>query len=183
LVTEGQHLDLAFTGTRSVTVGAYLDMIARKSAALIACAAAMGAEVAQAAPETVDAAQSFGHALGLGFQIRDDVLGMWGVPEMTGKPTSDLARRKKTLPTLYALGRVPDADRRAIHALFESTDASPAVLEAAQAAIDRSGARRHCETLVARYSLEARTHLNALPAGDSRDALGELVAMLELRDV
>lgn len=184
VVTEGQHLDLAFVGTENVSAGTYLDMIARKSAALIACAAAMGAELATAPPEVVEAMQAFGHALGLGFQVRDDVLGMWGSPEVTGKPTSDLARRKKTLPTLYALGRVPEADRRAIAAVLENAAAPPdrAALEAAQAAIDRSGARRHCEALVARYSREAREHLEVLPHGIAREALGELVAMLEVRD-
>ena len=182
VVTEGQHLDLAFTGTDIVPVGAYLDMIARKSAALIACAAAMGAEVAMASPAVVDSMQAFGHALGLGFQVRDDILGMWGAPEVTGKPTSDLARRKKTLPTLYALGRVPDADRRAIQAVLETPDGPPSLLHAAQGAIDRSGARRHCEALVARYTREAREHLGVLPPGAARDALSELVGLLEVRD-
>ena len=185
IVTEGQHLDLAFTGRDAVSVGAYLDMIARKSAALIACAAAMGAEVARAPAEVVLAMQSFGHALGLGFQVRDDVLGMWGSPEATGKPTSDLARRKKTLPTLYALGRASEADRRAISTVLDADASAPpdgASLGAAQAAIDRSGARRHCESLVARYSLEAREHLGVLPLGSARQALEELVAMLEDRD-
>lgn len=182
VVTEGQHLDLAFTGTDVVPVGAYLDMIARKSAALIACAAAMGAEVAGASLVVVEAMQAFGHALGLGFQVRDDILGMWGAPEVTGKPTSDLARRKKTLPTLYALGRVSHVDRRAIQTLLAAPDAPPGLLDAAQGAIDRSGARRHCESLVARYSREARECLDVLPAGTAREALGELVAMLEVRD-
>jgi|GEM_PF-4166974 len=126
--------------------------------------------------------EAFGHALGLGFQVRDDILGMWGTPELTGKPTSDLARRKKTLPTLYALGRVPDADRRAIKALLGTQDGHPSLLDAAQGAIDRSGARRHCEALVARYTREAREHLGVLPPGDARDALGELVKQLEVRD-
>ena len=189
VITEGQHLDLAFTGMDSVSVGAYLDMIARKSAALIACAAAMGAEAAHAPLAVVDSMQAFGHALGLGFQVRDDVLGMWGSPDVTGKPTSDLARRKKTLPTLYALGRVSDADRRVVNAFLDAgTNSSNAgssatdALEVAQAIIDRSGARRHCESLVARYSREATGHLNVLPPSDARDALGELVAMLEVRD-
>jgi geranylgeranyl diphosphate synthase type I len=181
-ITEGQHLDLAFTGSKNVSVGAYLDMIARKSAALIACSAAMGAEVARATPTVVDSMQAFGHALGLGFQVRDDVLGMWGNPSVTGKPTSDLARRKKTLPTLYALGRVSDAERRVIHGFLGSEATSDATLEAAQTIINRSGARRHCEALVGRYSREARRHLEALSRCDARDALGELVAMLEVRD-
>lgn len=182
IVTEGQHLDLAFTGTDTVSVGAYIDMIARKSAALIACAAAMGAEVANAPTSVVEAMQSFGHALGLGFQVRDDVLGMWGSPEITGKPTSDLARRKKTLPTLYALGRVAESERRVIHALLEAPDAPQSLVTAAQEVIDHSGARRHCEALVARYSRDAREHLDVLPSCDAREALGELVAMLEVRD-
>ncbi len=181
-ITEGQHLDLAFTGTDEVSVGAYLDMIARKSAALISCASAMGAEVAASPPALVEAMLSFGHALGLGFQVQDDGLGMWGSPEVTGKPSSDLARRKKTLPTLYALARASEPDRRAILTVLGSPDPTGSELDAALDAINRSGARRHCAALVARYSMHARTHLDALPKGPARTALGELVAILEVRD-
>jgi geranylgeranyl diphosphate synthase type I len=50
----------------------------------------------------------FGHHLGLAFQIKDDILGIWGDVEITGKSTSDdIQTRKKTLPVVYALERSP----------------------------------------------------------------------------
>ena len=182
IITEGQHLDLQFVGLADVTPEAYLDMIARKSAALISCATAMGAQVADASSETVAAMADFGFALGLGFQVRDDILGIWGNADRTGKPTSDLARRKKTLPTLVALFGSDGADRLSIANLLASPDPSPATVSKARDAIDRSGARRHCEMLVSRYSESARRHLEVLPDGDARNALGELVTYLAYRD-
>ncbi|MCX5986459.1 MAG: polyprenyl synthetase family protein [Chloroflexi bacterium] len=182
IVTEGQHLDLEFVGLADVTPEAYLDMIARKSAALISCAMAMGAQVADASSETVAAMADFGFALGLGFQVRDDILGIWGDAARTGKPTSDLARRKKTLPTLVALSGLEGADRLSIATLLASPDPSPKMVDKARDAIDRSGARQHCELLVAKYSENARRHLAVLPDGEARNALGDLVTYLASRD-
>ncbi len=182
IITEGQHLDLEFVGLAHVTPEAYLDMIARKSAALISCATAMGAQVAGASSETVAAMADFGFAMGLGFQVRDDILGVWGDADRTGKPTSDLARRKKTLPTLVALAGSEGADRLNIATLLASPDPSPAMVSTAREAIDRSGARQHCEMLVAKYSESARRHLQVLPDGEARNALGDLVTYLASRD-
>lgn len=182
VITEGQHLDLAFTDAPDVSVEEYLDMVERKSAALIGCAAAMGADAVGAPLGTVEAMQAFGIAVGLGFQVRDDVLGMWGAPGVTGKPTSDLVRRKRTLPLLRALETSSATDRLALVSLLKAPGPSAPLIGAAQAAIDRSDARDYCETLVARYSREAQAHLEALPACPARLALSELVAMLEVRD-
>ncbi len=182
IITEGQHLDLEFVGLANVTPEAYLDMIARKSAALISCAAAMGAQVAGASSETVRAMADFGFAMGLGFQIRDDILGIWGDAHRTGKPTSDLARRKKTLPTLVALSEASQGDRLSIATLLASPDPSPTTVDKARDAVDRSGARKYCELLVAKYSESARRHLAVLPHGEARNALGDLLTYLASRD-
>jgi geranylgeranyl diphosphate synthase type I len=111
IITEGQHLDLAFERREDVSPAEYLDMIGRKSAALLSCAAACGGIVAGAGQPQVTALAQYGHQLGMGFQIRDDVLGIWGEAEATGKPAGDLYRRKKTLPTLYALSRTEGRTR------------------------------------------------------------------------
>ena len=53
----------------------------------------------------------FGWSLGIAFQLNDDLLGIWGDEQTTGKEPSDLAKHKKTLPVIYALERAPDEDR------------------------------------------------------------------------
>jgi geranylgeranyl diphosphate synthase type I len=102
---RGQVQDLAFERRNDVTLAECLDMAAGKTAALMSASAAIGAVLAGAAPRTVCALAAFGSHLGIAFQLVDDVLGIWGDPEITGKPVySDLRSRKKTLPVTYALG-------------------------------------------------------------------------------
>lgn len=182
IITEGQHLDLAFERREQVAPGEYLDMIARKSAALLSCAASMGARVAEADGDSVEALAAFGFDLGMGFQIRDDVLGIWGQSESTGKPAGDLRRRKKTLPTLFAQDRANETEQERLATLFRTPDPGDDLVYDVTQLLSKYGARRHCETMVTRYSASARGHLHRLPASEARDALETLAVQLETRE-
>jgi geranylgeranyl diphosphate synthase, type I len=101
---EGQHLDLCAEGAVAPTVEEWERLALRKTGALFAAAAAAGAASAGAADDVVERYWDLGEALGVAFQARDDVLGVWGDPRVTGKPAgSDLARRKASLPVACAL--------------------------------------------------------------------------------
>ena len=101
---EGQYLDLALESAADATFQQYEQMIARKTAALIECSAALGAWAAGASDEQIEAAGRFGYELGIAFQFQDDLLGVWGDPKVTGKPARDDVRsRKKALPMMLAL--------------------------------------------------------------------------------
>ncbi len=103
-LTEGQYLDLGFEARLTVSVDEYMQMIGGKTAALLAAALSIGALVGGAGQEVGEALYRFGHNIGLAFQIRDDILGIWGEPAITGKAVgNDLLRQKKSLPALYAL--------------------------------------------------------------------------------
>ncbi|WP_432923365.1 polyprenyl synthetase family protein [Microbispora sp. CA-135349] len=108
-LANGQAADLAFegrpwSGPGAVGVDEYLAMAAGKTGSLLGCAAGLGAVLAGAPSETVAAVTGMGRELGLAFQAVDDLLGIWGDPEVTGKPVhNDLRRRKKTLPVVAAL--------------------------------------------------------------------------------
>jgi geranylgeranyl diphosphate synthase type I len=103
-LTEGQYLDLDFEQRPQVQVAEYLRMIEGKTAALLGAAVAMGALLGGASAEQTQLLQNFGQSIGLAFQIQDDILGIWGDPEATGKAAgNDILRRKKSLPLLYAL--------------------------------------------------------------------------------
>lgn len=79
-------------------------MEGNKTGALLACASSIGAVLGGADERTADALERYGHHLGLAFQAVDDLLGIWGDPESTGKQTwSDLRQRKKSLPVVAAL--------------------------------------------------------------------------------
>lgn len=109
---EGQCLDIGFEGEREVSVEAYLDMIAKKTGALLEAALRLGALVAVDDEPTMSRFARCGHLLGLAFQIRDDILGVWGAADVTGKPVAaDIRRRKKCLPVVYAMAVAQAGER------------------------------------------------------------------------
>jgi geranylgeranyl diphosphate synthase type I len=107
-LTQGQYLDLSFETQERVTIAEYLEMIEGKTSALLAASSMIGANLAGVSRSRSDKYRAFGYHLGLAFQAQDDILGIWGDPEQTGKPASDdIRQRKKTLPTVYAMESSP----------------------------------------------------------------------------
>jgi len=101
----GQGADLAFEQRDDVSLAECLAMAGDKTAALMACACSIGAIHVGAPPQLAMGLAAFGAHAGLAFQLTDDLLGIWGAPEVTGKPVrSDLRARKKSLPVVAALG-------------------------------------------------------------------------------
>jgi geranylgeranyl diphosphate synthase type I len=110
---SGQSDDLYFEGSRSITVDDVLHMEAGKTAALLACSAAIGALAAGAPAETVAALHDYGHELGMSFQLVDDILGITGDPAVTGKSaSSDVRAGKRSAPVVAALTAGTDASNR-----------------------------------------------------------------------
>src|SRR5580693_7897321 len=100
----GQGADLAFEKRDDVGLTECLEMAGDKTAALMSCACSIGAIHAGAAPSLAMGLAGFGAHIGQSFQLTDDLLGIWGAPEVTGKPVqSDLRARKKSLPVVAAL--------------------------------------------------------------------------------
>lgn len=109
---DGQSADLAFEPRVDVGVEECLSMVSRKTASLLGCAGHLGALFGGAEPERAQRLRSFGSQLGMAFQLVDDLLGIWGAPETTGKPAhSDLRNRKKSLPVVVALASDAPAGR------------------------------------------------------------------------
>ncbi|MDJ1135153.1 polyprenyl synthetase family protein [Streptomyces iconiensis] len=109
---EGEALDMAFEQREQVRLGEYTAMAAAKTGALMGCACALGALSAGCDENRADLLAAFGRHVGVAFQITDDVLGICGRQEVTGKPVgADLASGKKTLPILAALASGTPAGR------------------------------------------------------------------------
>ncbi len=103
-LTFGQHLDLAFENRTSISVNEYKRMITGKTASLLAAACEIGAVIADSEPDHRSCFQQFGLHLGLAFQLLDDILGIWGDTEKTGKPAGDdIRHRKKSMPVVLGL--------------------------------------------------------------------------------
>ena len=116
---EGQHLDMTFEGRRSVSVAMYLDMITRKTAALMRYAAELGGRIGAPDDEAIGAQLGeFGGALGLAFQLRDDLLGVWAAEDLGKTAAGDVRRKKMSLPVIHALEHASAADARALNAIY-----------------------------------------------------------------
>lgn len=179
---EGQYLDMSFEGRRDVTVAMYLDMIGRKTAALMECAAAMGAQIG--APD--DAALSarlgsFGRALGMGFQVRDDMLGIWSAAALGKSEAGDLRQKKMSLPIIAALEHGSPPDQQTLTAIYdEPGPASDTQINTLLAILERTHARERTRTMLREHCDEARALLDKVcgattTTSDACAALGVLL--------
>ena len=118
-VVEGQCLDLSLEGRPGAPQATYLRLATMKTGALIGAAMAAGALLAGAPRAVARRFDAAGRLLGLAFQVRDDWLGTWGDPELTGKGRSgDLRRRKLTYPVVAAYEVATPVRRRELRRLF-----------------------------------------------------------------
>lgn len=155
---EGQHLDLNFQDRQTVTVEEYLWMITGKTAALIEGSAAMGAMVATDDPEIVGHFKAFGHKIGIGFQIQDDLLGIWGDPAKTGKSArNDLRNKKKSLPVLYALQHSPQRDK--LTSLYAKETLDETDIDSISEILTKAGAYDYTRQMAIKYRDEALAEL------------------------
>ncbi len=133
VLSEGQYLDISFEQQLDISVVQYIDMIARKTGALMGCAAEMGALLGTHSQTTIDSLREFGDAMGVAFQVRDDLLGVWATTAELGKsPAGDIYRRKKSLPFLHALE----------HANYSGSAVSPCSLPTKDTHHQRTGTTR-----------------------------------------
>ncbi len=159
---EGQYIDIWTTEHRdSMSVELYFDMIGRKTAALIAASVEAGALLATDDEKIIDRYRAFGWALGLAFQLNDDLLGIWGQEAATGKEPTDLAKHKKTLPVIYALEHATGADRARLVDLYAHPDPSSTEIAEAMGILERTGARDYTRQQAHRYRDEAIAQLEA----------------------
>jgi geranylgeranyl diphosphate synthase, type I len=159
---EGQYIDIATGESNEVmSVDAYFDMIGRKTAALIAGSIEAGALLATDDEDVIARYRGFGWALGIAFQLNDDLLGIWGAEQATGKAASDVAHKKKTLPVIYAVEHAGPEDRARLLELYGRTDPTSAELEEIVGILERVGARDYTRDAARRYRDEALAELDA----------------------
>jgi geranylgeranyl diphosphate synthase type I len=182
---RGQVLDLAFESRTDVTLEECLDMAAAKTGALLGVSGELAGILAGAPAASVAALRRYGGHVGLAFQLVDDLLGIWGWPERTGKPVfSDLRSRKKTLPVVWALHHGGAAGRELGRFLSRPGDPGDDELRRAAALVEEAGGRtwaqREAEDRVDR-AVAALRRADLDPAG--REALCELARFVVERDL
>jgi geranylgeranyl pyrophosphate synthase len=151
----------------------YFDVIKRKTAALIATSCHLGAWLAGAEPPATDAVTKYGIALGMAFQISDDILDVAGHPEESGKtPGTDLREGVLTLPALATLnGSVPGAE--ALRAALRTED-----VDSALSVLRSNGSVERAREAVEEWQGRARAALDSIQSGAGRDALERLIAFI-----
>jgi geranylgeranyl diphosphate synthase type I len=118
---EGQYIDIwASERAEPMSVDLYFEMIGKKTAALIAASVEAGAVLATDDEDVIARYRGFGWALGIAFQLNDDLLGIWGDQAATGKAPTDVARHKKTLPLIYAFEHAGPAERERLQAIWDT---------------------------------------------------------------
>jgi octaprenyl-diphosphate synthase len=170
----GELLQLHHRRDYSLDEATYFEILDRKTAALIAASAALGARASGAQSPITDALAAYGRKLGVAFQIQDDLLDLTGQDSIVGKPTGrDVEKGKLTLPLIHHLSSADPTARgrtlRLLEAMDEhSTSSSRASL---LAALDATGSVRHARDTADRFVNEARAALAPLPDTPARRML------------
>ncbi|MFG3280663.1 polyprenyl synthetase family protein [Streptomyces sp. NPDC048111] len=183
-LVHGQADDVQFesrpwSGPGAVGLAEYRAMALRKTGALLGCATALGSVLAGAPPRLTAALDQAGRQWGLAFQAVDDVLGIWGDPDVTGKPVhGDLRRGKKTLPVLGATAAAPTIGPRIERLLSGDGPLDEACVRHAADLVEEAGGRAYALREARTRVSAARDQLRALPLTGPR--VDELVALSEL---
>lgn len=153
-IYEGQQWDMDYENRNDVSVEEYINMIRLKTSDLLGCALKMGALIAEADEQQANLLYEAGVNMGLAFQLRDDVLDVWGDPETFGKEIGgDIMNNKKTylLINTMQLATGDDADelRHWLNDPFASRDDKVAGMTALY---ERLGVRQLAEDAIARYN-------------------------------
>ena len=175
VIAEGEVLQLTAAQDLATTEAIYLQVIRGKTAALFAAAMEVGGVIAAVPEAQVQALRAYGDALGIAFQIVDDLLDYGGTDAAIGKNTGDDFReRKLTLPVIKAVARA-DAEERAFWTrVIEKGDQRDGDLAHAMTLMSRHGAMEAARAEALGWAATARQALDLLPAHELRDMLSDL---------
>lgn len=175
---EIQQIKASFDVTQNLKQ--YYYRIKRKTALLIAASCRLGALVTEAPARSVWALGAYGHALGMAFQIVDDVLDITAKPKDFGKPIGgDIRQGIMTLPMIEALRLSPERNR--LEQLLAQNDKSEAEVQEVIGTIKASGAIDESMRWVDLYVNKAKRHLAELPDVPTRKVLNELAEFIRER--
>ncbi|MDP6869666.1 MAG: isopentenyl-diphosphate delta-isomerase [Candidatus Poseidoniaceae archaeon] len=175
-VSEGQQLDIDFEDRIAVEEDEYIEMIRGKTAVMFLTCAEVGAHLAGADEETISCMHDWGLAVGLCFQLMDDLIDVLSDDDTLGKPSgSDVAQGKRTLMVIHAL-RQPDSSEKddLLAALGKGDDATKEMVFKAHNALDKLGSISYARRKAESYHKEAHACLDRLPESPALVALREL---------
>jgi len=168
-VCEGELRQIGEQGNLDLPEADYYAIIGGKTAALTACCCQLGAHFAGAHPRTVQAMTAFGYALGIAFQVADDVLDLVGTEQEAGKSLgTDVLQKKLTLPLIHLLSRGGPLSSEARDILEAPSDRG---IQRLRFLLTESGSVGYAQREAERFVHDARSHLQQLPSSDARHVL------------
>ncbi|EGF58569.1 polyprenyl synthetase family protein [Bacteroides fluxus] len=185
-ICEGQQMDMEFELRKDVREEEYLEMIRLKTGVLLAASLKIGALLGGASAEDAGHLYDFGMNLGVAFQLKDDLLDVYGDVAVFGKNIGgDILCNKKTYMLIKAFEHADDIQLQELNAWIDAKSFEPAEKIAAVTGLyDQIGIKEICERKMAEYSERAMVNLSAVKVPDEKKAeLENLMKNLMHREV
>ncbi|MEL6127734.1 MAG: polyprenyl synthetase family protein [Pseudomonadota bacterium] len=182
VIAEGEVLQLSVARNLQVDEATYVKVIRGKTAALFAAACEVGGVIADAPADHITALETYGDALGISFQMADDLLDYGGNAGDLGKNTGDdLREGKMTMPVIIAYSRSEPEERAFWERVIGKADVQEGDVARAVEIMRRHDALEETRTRALAWSAQAVEALELLPAGDMRDTLADLADFVVAR--
>ncbi|GAB4249113.1 MAG: polyprenyl synthetase family protein [Ekhidna sp.] len=173
-MSEGELLQMEKARKLDINEEVYYEVIRQKTASLITACCKVGAASAGADKETINKMGEFGLAVGMAFQIKDDLFD-YGTFEI-GKPRGiDIKEKKMTLPLIYALNNASRGEKKRIKRLVKKAEQKPKLVHEVIDFVKQSGGIDYAISVMEDFHNKAKNILNTLPESVYRNSLGELV--------
>ncbi|MBE6505864.1 MAG: polyprenyl synthetase family protein [Methanobrevibacter millerae] len=173
-ICEGQALDMGFEDRFDVSEEEYMEMIFKKTGALIAAATKVGAIMGGASDEVIDAMYEYGRLIGLAFQIQDDYLDLASDEETLGKPIgSDIGKGKMTIIAINGLSSAGD-DKDKLLEILKDENNSQEDIDLAIEILTKCGAIEYARNLALDSVEQAKEVLEILPDSSSKQVLSDI---------
>ena len=180
---EGQYMDISFEGRIDITLDQYMAMISRKTGALIRCSLQLGAAMGTENLATLETFRKTGTSLGFVFQIRDDILGIWGEEKSTGKPVGiDILRKKNSLPIVHAMDKADKKGKELLREIYSLEHPGEQEVAAVLEIMEQAGTRDYAQKLAYEYEGKALKLFSQTRLSDSHQLdFGVLARFLAVR--
>lgn len=180
----GQDLDLRFEQNPAVSTEMYLDMVYKKTGALLEASIVSGARLGTSDEVMINHYREFAQNIGIAFQVRDDILGIWGDSAETGKSAdNDLRRKKKTLPVLFTLSHLSGQRQTQLQSLYANSEPlSDDQIEFVRDCLETVQAHHYAQTVANEYIDKSFTALDRIGlANQAQSDLQEIARFLVSR--
>ena len=173
-MSEGELMQMAKSKTLDITEEIYYNVIRQKTASLIKSCCKVGACSSGASEEVIEKMGEFGLAVGMAFQIKDDLFD-YGTFEI-GKPRGiDIIEKKLTLPLIYALAKTDKSQRKRIKKLVKNAEKKPKLVHEVISFVKSSGGIEYAISVMEEYHNKAKEILRSFPESAYRRSLEDLV--------